>query len=203
MSAGERRESVVVAAVAEFGRRGYYGTSTEAIARRVGVSQPYLFRLFPGKLALFKAAAERCLDRLAQTFAQAAEGLSGAEAMDAMKEAYPRLIVDRDLLMMQMQLYSVAASAEDPELGAFVRRRWVELWDLVRSRTGADDAEMRDFFAIGLLINALLCLDLPGRHRAWAGLDGACRVAASSASDEPDEPDAHPEPAAPAGPAPS
>ena len=59
MSAAERRESVIRAAMSEFARGGYSGTSTEVIANRVGVSQPYLFRLFPGKKAIFLAAVER------------------------------------------------------------------------------------------------------------------------------------------------
>ena len=43
MPAEERREGVIVAAATEFAAGGYAGTSTAAIARRVGVSQPYLF----------------------------------------------------------------------------------------------------------------------------------------------------------------
>ncbi|WP_406530887.1 helix-turn-helix domain-containing protein, partial [Streptomyces sp. I8-5] len=58
MSAEERRESVIRAAITEFARGGYSATSTEAIAKRVGVSQPYLFRLFPSKQAMFLAAVE-------------------------------------------------------------------------------------------------------------------------------------------------
>ena len=58
MSAEERRESVIRAAMSEFAHSGYNGTSTEAIARRVGVSQPYLFRLFPNKQAIFVAVLE-------------------------------------------------------------------------------------------------------------------------------------------------
>ena len=34
---------------------GYNGTSTEAIAREAGISQPYLFRLFRTKKELFIA----------------------------------------------------------------------------------------------------------------------------------------------------
>lgn len=45
ISALERRESVIRAAIAEFARMGYHGTSTAAIAERVGVTQPYLFQL--------------------------------------------------------------------------------------------------------------------------------------------------------------
>jgi hypothetical protein len=49
MTAEERRESVLRAAVPEFAVGGLAGTSTEAIAGRAGVSQPYLFRLFPAR----------------------------------------------------------------------------------------------------------------------------------------------------------
>ena len=51
MSAEERREMVLEAAVAGFAVRGMAGTSTEDVARSAGISQPYLFRLFPTKKA--------------------------------------------------------------------------------------------------------------------------------------------------------
>jgi len=51
----ERRAEVVEAAIKAFAVGGYAGTSTEEIARLAGVSQPYLFRLFGSKQALFLA----------------------------------------------------------------------------------------------------------------------------------------------------
>lgn len=125
MSADERRESAIRAAITEFARGGYNGTSTEVIARRVGVSQPYLFRLFPNKQAMFLAAAERCIADTRRVFADAAEGLEGEEALHAMSEAYQRLIVhDPDRLLMQMQMYAAVAAAEaagDHEFGESLR----------------------------------------------------------------------------------
>src|SRR5215467_12230147 len=91
MSAEERRELVLDAAMIEFGIAGYVGTSTEAIARRVGVSQPYLFRLFPSKKALFLAASERCFPQVARLFEESAKGLTGEEALLAMGAAYSGL----------------------------------------------------------------------------------------------------------------
>jgi AcrR family transcriptional regulator len=64
MPAAERREMVLEAAVAEFGVHGLAGTSTENVARQAGISQPYLFRLFPTKKALFLALVERCFRRV-------------------------------------------------------------------------------------------------------------------------------------------
>ena len=45
LTAEERRDEIVAAASIEFAATGYAGTSTEVIARRAGVSQPYLFQL--------------------------------------------------------------------------------------------------------------------------------------------------------------
>ncbi|MEU6755906.1 TetR/AcrR family transcriptional regulator [Streptomyces sp. NPDC046685] len=174
MSADERRESVIRAAVHEFARGGYYGTSTEAIAKRVGVSQPYLFRLFPNKLAIFLAAAERCLEETRQVFATASEGLYGEEATRAMANAYTRLIAeDPDKLQMQLQMYVTVAAAEaagDHELGELVRKGWLELWDTVHVPFGDDVKETTTFMAYGMLINTLAAMGFPPQHRVWQGL---------------------------------
>src|SRR2546430_8464212 len=43
-SAEERREEILRAALVEFAERGLHGASTEEIAKRAGISQPYVFR---------------------------------------------------------------------------------------------------------------------------------------------------------------
>src|ERR1700737_4186314 len=70
-TAEERRAEVLKAAVAEFALHGLHGTSTEMIAKRIGISQPYIFRLFPSKKELFLAAVERCFDRVEAAFTAA------------------------------------------------------------------------------------------------------------------------------------
>jgi AcrR family transcriptional regulator len=170
MTAEERRESVVRAAIIEFARGGYKGTSTEVIARRVGVSQPYLFRLFPNKQAIFLAAAERCLKETRQAFADAVREAPDAPPYDVMGMAYKRLIGDRDKLLMQMQMYVAVASAEaagDHEFGAAIRSGWAELWDEAHLTLGGDAVETTDFMAWGMLINVLVSLGFPADHRVW------------------------------------
>lgn len=173
MSAEDRRESAVRAAVTEFARGGYNGTSTEAIAKRVGVSQPYLFRLFPNKQALFLAAAERCLEDTRAVFLRAADGLEGEEALQAMAAAYQRLIVeDPDKLMMQMQMYAATAAAEaagDHAFGERLRAGWERMWDEIHLVLGADHDETTAFLAYGMLINTLASLGFPAGHRVWEG----------------------------------
>src|SRR5438552_6246309 len=87
-SAEERREEILEAAMIEFAEKGLYGTSTDDIARRVGVSQPYLFRLFGRKKDLFIATVERCLEQTLALFRTAAGGKVGEEALHAIGEAY-------------------------------------------------------------------------------------------------------------------
>lgn len=173
MSAEERRESVIRAAITEFARGGYVGTSTEAIARRVGVSQPYLFRLFPGKQAIFLAAANRCMREVQRLFERAAQDAPPEEALHAMAAAYQRMIADdRDMLMMQMQIFVAVASAEasgDQEFGRAIRSTWLELWDSAHLLLGADAGESTQFWAYGMLVNALVSLGFPADHRVWGG----------------------------------
>ncbi|MET9657910.1 TetR/AcrR family transcriptional regulator [Streptomyces sp. NPDC006510] len=173
MSADERRESVIRAAITEFARGGYRATSTEAIAKRVGVSQPYLFRLFPNKQAMFLAAVERCLADTRKVFAEAGAGLEGDEAVTAMAAAYQRLIVDDpDKIQMQMQTYAAVASADasgDHEFGDAARAAWLKMWEDIHLALGADAKETTMFLAYGMLVNTLTSLGFPAGHRVWSG----------------------------------
>src|ERR1700674_4836653 len=118
MSASERRELVLEAALAALAARGLDRTSREAVARRAAISQPYLFRLFPTKKALFLALVERCFQRVQDTFTTAAADLTGDEALTAMADAYEQLLNDRTLLLLQMQAY---AACDDPAVRATTR----------------------------------------------------------------------------------
>ncbi|MFD1658856.1 TetR/AcrR family transcriptional regulator [Streptomyces caeni] len=180
MSAAERRESVIRAAIAEFAQKGYYGTSTEAIAKRVGVSQPYLFRLFPGKKAIFTAASLRCVEETRLVFEGAAEGLEGEEALHAMARAYMRLIAEHpEKLQMQMQTYIAVAAVEaegDHEFGEAVRAGWMRLWEAVHLPLGADVGETTTFMAYGMLVNTLSAMGFPAEHRVWEGMYPSARL---------------------------
>ena len=165
MKAGERREAVLAAAVTEFAARGLTGTSTEDVARRAGISQPYLFRLFPTKKALFLALVDRCFQLIAETFEAAAADRVGEEALDAMGDAYHRLLQDRTLLLLQMQAY---AACDDPEIRDATRTGYKELWNLVERLTGLPYERIVTFFAMGMLMNVAAAMDLPAVDERWA-----------------------------------
>ena len=164
MPAAQRRELVLEAAVPEFAAHGLAGTSTEVVARRAGISQPYLFRLFPTKKALFVALVDRCFRRVQDTFTTAAADLSGDEALAAMAEAYEQLLTDRTLLLLQMQAY---AACDDPEVRAATRAGYKGLWELTERLTGLPFQEVVDFFAVGMLMNVAAAMDLPSVDERW------------------------------------
>src|ERR687885_2781901 len=112
-SAEERRESVLDAALEEFAARGLDGASTEAIAAKAGISQPYVFRLFGTKRELFKAVVARCFRETLEVFQRAAEGKRGEDALHAMGTAYvEELLLDRTKLRAQMQAYAACGDEE-------------------------------------------------------------------------------------------
>ena len=156
-SADERREEILDAAMVEFAERGLHGGSTDEIAKRAGISQPYVFRLFGSKKELFKAAVARCLRETLETFQRAAEGKRGEEALHAMGEAYMELLADRSRLRAQMQAY---AACDDPDIREVVRNGYGDLVAYVERVSGLPPAEITRFFATGMLLNVVTALDL-------------------------------------------
>ncbi len=165
-TADERRTAVLAAAISEFARSGYAGTSTEVIARRAGISQPYLFRLFGTKKDLFVATYDLVGDRIIRELTSVSEGLEGEEALAAMGTAYVELMQDPELL--QVQLHGFAAAPGDPDIARSCRRTFEVLAEVVSDRTGLSDDELRQFFASGMLINVMAAIDLLSISDPWA-----------------------------------
>ncbi|MGD0880863.1 MAG: TetR/AcrR family transcriptional regulator [Acidimicrobiales bacterium] len=166
MTASERRTAVLAAAVTEFARSGYAGTSTEAIATRAGISQPYLFRLFGTKKDLFIATYELVADRIIAAMTRAGDGLEGEEAMLAMGGAYMDLMQDPEVL--QVELHGFAAAPGDPDIAATCRRTFDVLWHLVHERTLLPDEDVQRFFAMGMMANVMAAIDLLSVSEHWA-----------------------------------
>ena len=164
MTAEERRADVLRVAVAEFAKRGLHGTSTEDVARAAGISQPYLFKMFPTKKALFLALIEHGFGRVREAFVEAVGDATGDEALDRMGERYGELLRDRDELLLQMQSY---AAADDPEIGEVTRREFGRLWREVARLSGMPDDRLQMFFAMGMLMNVLASMDATAHPSQW------------------------------------
>jgi AcrR family transcriptional regulator len=173
-SAEERREQILEAALAEFAAHGLEGGSTEAIAKAVGISQPYVFRLFGTKKELFIATVERCMRGTLEMFHTASAGLKGEEALRAIGDAYvERLASDPTYLHSQMQAY---AASDDPQIRETVRKGYGELVEYVERVSGQPPDRVSHFFAKGMLLNVVASMDLLGAEEGWAQrlIDG-CR----------------------------
>jgi AcrR family transcriptional regulator len=167
LSARARRETVIDAATAEFAVGGLHGTSTEAIARRAGISHPYIFRLFGTKKELFLAVVERCFLRTLATFDDAGKAAASEPSLvlRAMGKAYIDLLGDREMLLVQLHAYAACA---DAEVETVVRRGYGEIYELVERASGADLDEIRHFFATGMLLNVVAAMNLGVAHEPWA-----------------------------------
>jgi AcrR family transcriptional regulator len=163
-TADARREEVLEAAIHVFAARGFHGTPTTEIAKAAGISQAYLFRLFPTKAELYVAVVERCFARTHGAFVAAAEGAE--DPLAAMAAAYADLLEDRDALLGQLQGF--AGAVNDPAVREAVRRGFAELYAFVARRSSASDDEVRAWFAQGMLMNVLAAMGADEVDEPWA-----------------------------------
>ena len=166
-TAAERREHVLDAAIAEFAASGYHAASTTAIARRAGISQPYIYALYRNKQELFLAAHHQVAERIRACLVAAAESADDPEAaLAAMGEAYLGLIADRSDVLCQLQAY---AAAGDADLRGPVRDEFLRVFEAVREAAGASREETAFFFAGGIFLAIAGVLEIPPAY--WPGGD--------------------------------
>jgi AcrR family transcriptional regulator len=169
-TAEDRREMILEAAERIFAARGLHGTPTIEISNAAGISQAYLFRLFPTKSELFIALVRRCNERIYKTFADAAAAAKAAgetNVMTAMGKSYATLLADRDLLLNQLNAH---AACDDPAIREEMRHAFGQLVELVERESGADPDTVRRFFAHGMLMNVLAAMSAGEVDEHWARL---------------------------------
>ena len=161
MNAEDRRELVLAAANRAFSRGGYAGTSTDAVAKEAGVSQPYVVRIFGTKLELFVEVFDRACDRIREAFeAVLADGPFDPDSDDDWARlglAYTELLRDRDLLMVMMHGF---AAGNDDKIAQRSRDGMGRIFATVRS-TGCTDERAQEFIAQGMLLNVMLSMRAP------------------------------------------
>jgi AcrR family transcriptional regulator len=184
ISKDERRRQIIEAATAEFSVSGLYGTPVEAIAKRAGVTQPYVFQLFGTKKDLFIAAVRRGFERTVGTFRKAAAEAgedAGAQAiLHAMGQAYGHLLDDRQLLLMQMQAY---VACDNDEIRQVVQQELMRLVNFVRSASGADNDQVAEWLSFGMLMNVVAAVDLPSVDADWVRIVNVCPMASEPSAE--------------------
>ncbi len=156
LTAEERTDQLISAAVTAFSLGGYAGTTTDQVARLAGVSQPYVIRIFRTKQELFIAAVRRACDQIGVRFAEAAAREATLASLGA---AYRGLLADRELITLMLHGFTASA---DPAIGEPVRQKFGELFESVRDLTGCTTEEARDFFGIGMLLTCLGAMRVVG-----------------------------------------
>lgn len=171
MKANERRELVLEAARRAFAGAGYHGTTTDAVAKEAGVSQPYVVRMFGTKLELFLEVFEAASERIRCAFSDVLDAdpfdPEREEDWDRLGLAYADLLSDRDVLQVLMHGFSAGSVDEIAAVG----RRCMERIHATILSTGCTHEQARDFLAHGMLLNVLLSLRAPG-HLAEGGALG-------------------------------
>jgi AcrR family transcriptional regulator len=168
-TAESRRASVLRAAIGAFAARGYFATTTTEVAKAAGISQAYIYRLFPNKEALFVAVVDACFTQVRACFEQAAAEVSGSSAeavLAAMGEAYATLISDNDLILIQLQ--AQAAAISEPEIRDATRRGYGRVVEYVRAASGATDEQIQEFVAVGMLCHLIVAISADEVDAPWA-----------------------------------
>ncbi len=159
MTGDERREEIVAAAVRLFAEHGYARTTTDAVARAVGISQPYVVRLFGGKRALFVAVVDSAFATIAGGLADVPRTASADERLAIMREAYREITDRRELALVIVQAVGVAV--DDEQVREVVQAHVRALHKTVWSAAGGDTDRVREFFGVVMLLNTVAAIDVP------------------------------------------
>jgi AcrR family transcriptional regulator len=165
MSGLERRSQVLGIAAREFANHGLHGASIDAIAREAGITQPYVFRMFGTKKALFVELVGAAFDRFSDGMSQAVQGARGVRALALMGARYYESLADRTTLLLQLQGF---AACGDSEVRDLVRARLARMWDTVAEAAGLDPVTVKSFLAFGMLLNNVAALDVDELDEPWA-----------------------------------
>jgi AcrR family transcriptional regulator len=173
-SAAERRQEILDAAADEIAVSGFAGATTAAIARRAGISQPYVFRFFPTKKELALAVLERCLNRVLADW-EAAVPEPGETRLQTLGRTYVQSLPSRRReLLVTLQAY---AAAEDPDVAEIMRHNLSRLYRYIihqARRDGHEDPSTAaaEFLSRGFLINAAMAIGLESALTAeeWSGI---------------------------------
>ncbi|GAA3119532.1 TetR family transcriptional regulator [Kribbella aluminosa] len=156
LTAKERGDEVLRAAVQAFAVSGYEGTKTDEIARLAGVSQPYVIRLFGTKQQLFLAAVQHVCTRIEQLFREAAEE---KPELSYLGQNYHRLLAEPEILLVLLHGFSASG---DPAIGDCVRERFGSIYTLIRTLTGATPQQAREFLSAGMLMTVMSAMQVLG-----------------------------------------
>lgn len=156
-----RKQQIVDAAAALFAELGYYKTTTAAVAKAVGVTQPYVFHFFKTKEELYLAVLSQASQRILHAFATVQA--PPEELVEAMGHAFIDLLLEyRNEILLVMMAYATPEEA----VRDYTRREFDAVYERVKSRfEGAGipepGREASMFISQGLIIAMSETLGMP------------------------------------------
>jgi AcrR family transcriptional regulator len=126
LSAPERREAIVAAALRVFSEGSYAGATTAQIAREAGISEPILYRHFGSKKELYFACLDAVWGELRDSLRAKMDELG---PIDAWRELGPSTMRRLKTVVPNLWMQAITEAGEDPEIRRFVRRHMREVHD--------------------------------------------------------------------------
>ena len=154
------------AARLEFARHGLHGASTDAIARRAGISQPYLFRLFGSKKELFLAVNDACFARTLDLVPRGSVREVGRGRARRDRRGVRRAASRATARCSRASCRRTPRPSIDDDIRECGARGYGRLVDYVETVSGADRQTVARFFAKGMLMNVLAAMHYSIRERA-------------------------------------
>lgn len=159
----ETKRIVIEAARHAFAVEGYAATSTEELARGAGISTKTLYRLFPGKAALFEAMCADRLERLLSDVNLQTSNQADIEtSLAAVLVACADLALDPEVVALQLMV--LQQSTTFPDLAANFYRDGIARtaaalagWlreQVRRKRLAFDNVDEAAGMMIGMMVSA-------------------------------------------------
>ncbi|MCE3203937.1 TetR/AcrR family transcriptional regulator [Paenibacillus sonchi] len=156
-----RREQILEAAVVVFAEHGYFKATTAQVAEKVGISQPYIFKLFKNKEELFVAALDRAFERTIRTFS--AVEASGDTLLEESIRVYEQMMETHPSeIILQVQ----ALGIRDEAIRRSMQTGMNKVTQLMESKFTAagiahPEVEVSTFMANGMLCHIAMALEMP------------------------------------------
>jgi AcrR family transcriptional regulator len=178
-TAPRRRTDAVDIGMRVFAEHGLTTASVQRVADEMGVSQPYVFRLFGSKRAFFLACVDRLEARIREVLHQAAAQNPG-DPLPAMRAGFRALIADG--VVTGLWLQACAAARSDEAVAARCRTVIGGILDEAERLSTAEPRELRGTLALGALVVMLQAVGVDLSQGSQAAIDSLRGTEATSVS---------------------
>jgi AcrR family transcriptional regulator len=126
LKAPQRREQLMRVATGKFAQSGFEATTTAAIARAAGVTEPILYRHFKNKQDLFTAIVRQVSDQTMAAWKDLiADSDSAEESIRSIAEHFPRHI--KELADAYHVIHGALATSRDKKVLAIMRVHYQQI----------------------------------------------------------------------------